>query len=104
MRSELRDYPSSDDLIEGRRWREETALRSRGSRFFPAVSLLRDMHLVNRVVVSTLAQYQRVDGVPGDGTWSKTVLRAHRLRGAHVTDDDLHLGGRRNTGLHRNWR
>jgi anthraniloyl-CoA monooxygenase len=73
----LRDSPFIDE-IEANLARGSGVAQPRPPMFLPF--RLRDMHLVNRVVVSPMAQYRAVDGVPGD--WHMVHYGARATGGA----------------------
>src|SRR5258708_3303294 len=66
------------DRIEASLAHSNGVARPRPPMFLPF--RLRDMHLVNRVVVSPMAQYRAVDGVPGD--WHLVHYGARATGGA----------------------
>src|SRR5882757_7434659 len=66
------------DRIETNLARSNGVAQPRPPMFLPF--RLRDMHLVNRVVVSPMAQYRAVDGVPGD--WHLVHYGARATGGA----------------------
>jgi anthraniloyl-CoA monooxygenase len=80
----LRD-PSFIDVIETNLARGSGVGKPRPPMFLPF--RLRDMHLVNRVVVSPMAQYRAVDGVPGD--WHLVHYGARATGGAGLVFTEM---------------
>jgi anthraniloyl-CoA monooxygenase len=80
----LRDPPFID-VIETNLARGSGLSKPRPPMFLPY--RLRDMHLVNRVVVSPMAQYRAVDGVPGD--WHLVHYGARATGGAGLVFTEM---------------
>ena len=80
----LRDPPFID-VIEANLARGSGVSKPRPPMFLPY--RLRDMHLVNRVVVSPMAQYRAVDGVPGD--WHLVHYGARATGGAGLVFTEM---------------
>ena len=80
----LRDPPFID-VIETNLARGSGVSKPRPPMFLPY--RLRDMHLVNRVVVSPMAQYRAVDGVPGD--WHLVHYGARATGGAGLVFTEM---------------
>jgi anthraniloyl-CoA monooxygenase len=80
----LRDPPFIDK-IETNLARGSGVAKPRPPMFLPFQ--LRDMHLVNRVVVSPMAQYRAVDGVPGD--WHLVHYGARATGGAGLVFTEM---------------
>jgi len=80
----LRDPPFID-VIETNLARGSGVGKPRPPMFLPF--RLRDMHLVNRVVVSPMAQYRAVDGVPGD--WHLVHYGARATGGAGLVFTEM---------------
>jgi anthraniloyl-CoA monooxygenase len=80
----LRDPPFID-VIETNLARGSGVGTPRPPMFLPF--RLRDMHLVNRVVVSPMAQYRAVDGVPGD--WHLVHYGARATGGAGLVFTEM---------------
>ena len=80
----LRDPPFID-VIETNLARGSGVGKPRPPMFLPY--RLRDMHLVNRVVVSPMAQYRAVDGVPGD--WHLVHYGARATGGAGLVFTEM---------------
>jgi anthraniloyl-CoA monooxygenase len=80
----LRDPPFID-VIETNLARGSGVSKPRPPMFLPF--RLRDMHLVNRVVVSPMAQYRAVEGVPGD--WHLVHYGARATGGAGLVFTEM---------------
>jgi anthraniloyl-CoA monooxygenase len=80
----LRDPPFIDK-VETNLARSSGVAKPRPPMFLPFQ--LRDMHLVNRVVVSPMAQYRAVDGVPGD--WHLVHYGARATGGAGLVFTEM---------------
>ncbi|HSZ10459.1 MAG TPA: bifunctional salicylyl-CoA 5-hydroxylase/oxidoreductase [Steroidobacteraceae bacterium] len=80
----LRDPPFID-RIETNLARGNGVAKPRPPMFLPFQ--LRDMHLVNRVVVSPMAQYRALDGVPGD--WHLVHYGARATGGAGLVFTEM---------------
>jgi anthraniloyl-CoA monooxygenase len=80
----LRDPPFID-VIETNLARGSGVGKPRPPMFLPF--RLRDMHLVNRVVVSPMAQYRAVDGMPGD--WHLVHYGARATGGAGLVVTEM---------------
>src|SRR6202521_422070 len=80
-----RRAPPFIDVIEANLARGSGVSNPRPPMFLPY--RLRDMHLVNRVVVSPMAQYRAVDGVPGD--WHLVHYGARAIGGAGLVFTEM---------------
>src|SRR5579859_2949675 len=80
----LRDPPFTD-RVETNLARSHGLAKPRPPMFLPFQ--LRDMHLVNRVVVSPMAQYRALDGVPGD--WHLVHYGARATGGAGLVFTEM---------------